>query len=72
MQTFTVFRRVDAFVNYEIQVQAETAHDAAKLARAQDDTLNWLEVSTSTFDARGFVTLDSKGKEIEATQQGDF
>jgi hypothetical protein len=72
MQTFTVLRRVDAFVNYATQIQAETAQDAAKLALAQDDALNWQETSTSTFDARLFVTLDGNGIEIEATQQGDF
>jgi hypothetical protein len=72
MQTFTVLRRVDAFVNYETQIQAESAQDAAKFACAQDDALNWQETSASTFDARLFVTLDANGIELEATQQGDF
>jgi hypothetical protein len=72
MQTFTVQRRVDAFVNYTAQVVAENADDAAKLACKQDNVIDWHETSTSTFDARAFVTLDNEGMEIETTQQGDF
>ena len=72
MQTFTILRRVDAFVNYEAQVIADNANLAATLAREQDDALDWQVVSTSTFDARSFVALDDDGEEIEATEQGDF
>ena len=72
MQTFTILRRVDAFVNYETQVNADNASHAATLAREKDDALEWQMVSTSTFDARSFVALDDNGEEIEATEQGDF
>ena len=72
MQTFTIIRRVDAFVNYEVQVIADNASHAATLAREQADALDWQVVSTSTFDARSFVALDDNGEEIEATEQGDF
>ena len=72
MQTFTIIRRVDAFVNYETQIIADNASHAATLAREKDDALDWQVVSTSTFDARTFTTLDEYGEEIEATEQGDI
>jgi hypothetical protein len=72
MPTYTILRRVDAFVNYEVVLEAASAEEASKLARQQDETLDWQEISTTTFDARLFVTLDENGQEIEETQQGDF
>jgi hypothetical protein len=72
MPTYTILRRVDAFVNYEAVLEADCAGEASKLARQQDDALDWQEISTTTFDARLFVTLDENGRESEDTQQGDF
>jgi hypothetical protein len=72
MQTYTVTRRVDAFVNYVTTVTAENPNEAAKLAREQDHALTWQETSTATFEARTFVTLNSAGQEISETEQGDF
>jgi hypothetical protein len=72
MPSFTILRRVDAFVNYEVVLEAGTAEKASKLAQVQDHALDWLEVSTTTFDARGFVALDAAGEQILGSEVGDF
>jgi hypothetical protein len=72
MPTYTILRLVDAFVNYEVVLKAGSAGEAAKLAREQDHVLDWVKVSTTTFDARGFVALDGAGEEIWGSSAGDF
>jgi hypothetical protein len=72
MPAFTVLRRVDAFVNYKVSLEAGSAEEASSLARVQEDALDWDEISTTTFDARLFVTLNEHGQEIEETLRGDF
>jgi hypothetical protein len=72
MQSYTVTRRVDAFVDYVATVTAASPTDAARLAREQEQSLAWRETSTTIFEARTFITLDCAGKEIAGTEQGDF
>jgi hypothetical protein len=72
MPTYTILRRVDAFVNYEVVLEADSAEEASKLAQAQDGVLDWVEVSTTTFDARGFVAFNAAGEEILGSEVGDF
>jgi hypothetical protein len=68
----TNIRRVDAFVNYEVVLEAGSAEEASKLAREQDHSLDWVEVSTTIFDARRYVALDGAGEEILGSEVGDF
>ncbi|MBV9993872.1 MAG: hypothetical protein JO127_01540 [Caulobacteraceae bacterium] len=72
MPTFTVLCRIDAFADYVAQVDADTAEEAAKLAREDHNHYSWEHDQTAEFDARLYVTLDAEGNEIEATQVGDF
>ena len=72
MPTFTVLRRVDAFVDYTAAVEADTPEEAAELAHEDESSYQWQEAGPVEFDDRLFVTLDKDGEEIEATQVGDF
>jgi len=72
MPKFTVLRRVDAYVDSTAEIEADDAEDAAMLARERADDYDWEELGTVQFDARGYVTLDAKGDEIDATRCGDF
>jgi hypothetical protein len=69
---FTVRRRVDAYAIYEADIIASTAQEAAKLAREQEDGIEWGEPDLATFDARSFVALDEARNELEHTETGDL
>ncbi len=72
MPTFRVLCRVDAYIDYEAVVLAESAAEAARLAQDEPATYTWEDIGAVGFDARGYVTLDSEGEEIEATRVGYF
>jgi hypothetical protein len=72
MPKFTVLRRVDAYVDYLADVEADDAEEAALLAQACEDEFDWEESGTQQFDARGFVTLDPDNNEIEDSRCGDW
>lgn len=72
MAKFTVLSRVDAFVDYVAEVEAETAQEAVDLAYGGSVQVAWAERGTVEFDACHFVALDARGEEIEATARGDF
>lgn len=71
MPRFQVLCRVDAYVDYVAEVEADDAEDAAWLAK-EDVTLSWVRQGESEFDGRLYVTLDKDGVEIERTQCGDI
>ena len=73
MAKFQVLCRVDAYVDYVAEVEAEDAQEAARTA-ADDLTSRhkWEERGTQEFDARLYITLDENGDEIDGTQAGDF
>ncbi|MEO8813105.1 MAG: hypothetical protein ABI376_09375 [Caulobacteraceae bacterium] len=70
MPIFTVLRRVDAYVDSIAEVEADDAEEAALMAKEAEDDYSWEEWGPVEFDARGYVTLDAKGNEIEATWTG--
>ncbi len=72
MPAFSVRRRVDAYVNYVAEVEAETALEAAQLASDDEGAFAWQEDGTDEFDARLFITLDDDGYELEETEVRDF
>lgn len=72
MPKFKVLRRVDAFVNFIAEVEAETPADAARKACDDERPFQWEEIGTNTFDARVFVALDADGDEVDNTACGDF
>lgn len=72
MPKFTVLSRVDAFVDYTAEVEAENAEAAAKFAYYDGTGLVWEPGGTVQFDARRVVTLNDDGEEIESTACGKF
>ena len=72
MPKFKVLCRVDAFVDYTAQIEAETPEEAARLAEDGLDEYEWTREGETEFDARVYVALDAEEREIEATQCGDF
>lgn len=72
MPKFQVLRRVDAFVDYIADVDADSPQEAAQKASDREESYVWKDRSVAEFDARLFVALDDDGDEIEGTQCGDF
>jgi hypothetical protein len=70
MPKFRVLMRVDAYVKYEAEVEANDPKEAADLAYDDGPEIKWTELGTQQFDARHVVTLDADGDEIEETKWG--
>jgi hypothetical protein len=65
---FTVRKRVDAFIDYEAEVEAESAKDAVELAQYNEAAYAWEQAGEAEFDARLFVAVDEDGNEIAGTE----
>ena len=71
MPTFTVLCRIDAYADYEAEVEADDAEEAAQLAEDDHSGYTWHPAGVAEFDDRIYVTLDANGDEIEDTLIGD-
>lgn len=71
MPLFKVLCRVDAFVDYCAEVEADSAHEAAA-ARDTHRALEWLRAGEREFEAARYITLDADGDEIPETECGDI
>jgi hypothetical protein len=72
MPVFTVRRRVDAYVDYTAEVEADSAEAAAERAKDEEDNFAWKCEGECEFDDRLFITLDAEGAEIDGSQVGDI
>lgn len=72
MMKFVVRCRVDAYVDYRAEVVADDAEEASQLAKDCPYDYTWEKEGPVEFDARGYITLDDKGNEIDGTQAGYF
>lgn len=70
MPIFTVLSRVDAYVDYVAEVEADTPEEAVDLAYDGDPSVKWEQSGVVEFDARRVVALDADGEEIESTARG--
>lgn len=71
MPIFKVLSRVDAYVDYVAEVEADTAEQAVDLAYEQRAPgISWRERSFVEFDARHIAALDADGNEIEGYSRG--
>ncbi|HYC97436.1 hypothetical protein [Brevundimonas sp.] len=71
MPTFTVLSRVDAYVDYTTEVEADSLEEAVDLAYDGDPSTKWKEQGVVEFDARHIVALAADGEEIEAYSRGE-
>ncbi|KPP82240.1 MAG: hypothetical protein HLUCCA04_05770 [Oceanicaulis sp. HLUCCA04] len=72
MAKFQVISRVDAFVDYVAEIEADDPHSAASIAYSGDADVIWRRQRVTEFDARRIATLDEHGEEIESTALGKF
>ena len=72
MAIFKVLRRVDAFALYTAEIDADDEASAVKIARENDEIVEWNRSGLLTFDAREFVALDPNGLPVLGTTSGDF
>jgi hypothetical protein len=70
MPTFKVLSRVDAYVDYVTEVEADTLEEAVDLAYEGGPEIVWKEDGVVEFDARRVVALDANGAEIEDYVRG--
>ena len=70
MPVFKVLCRVDAFVDYVANVEADNAEDASLIA--YENNQDWKKRGIVEFDARMVIALDENGDEIVRTKRGDF
>jgi hypothetical protein len=67
---YTILSRVDAYVDYTTEVEAESFEEAVDLAYDGDLSIKWKEQGVVEFDARHVVALDANGDEIETYSRG--
>lgn len=72
MGRFLVKSRVDAFVDYIAEIDADDADAAAQIAYEGGEGVVWKCQGVSEFDDRRVVTLDVDGEEIDATARGNL
>ena len=70
MPVFLVLSRVDAYVGYVAEIEADTAEEAVDIAYDGGPGVVWSEQGVVEFDARRVVALDDDGEEIESTARG--
>lgn len=70
MPKFTILCRVDAYVDYVAEVEAEFVEAAVDLAYDGDPSVTWDELGIVQFDARRVVALDNEGWEMEESARG--
>lgn len=72
MPTCTVRCRIDAYVDYLAEVEADSPDEAAELANDDHAAYDWRPDGQQESDARIYLTLGANGDEIDATQVGDL
>ena len=72
MATFKILSRVDAFVDYVTDIDAETIEQAVELAYEGGPGIVWCRQGVTEFDAREVVGLDADGRTVDDTARGDF
>ncbi|WP_339915603.1 hypothetical protein [uncultured Brevundimonas sp.] len=70
MPKFTILSRVDAYVDYTAEVEADDLEEAVDLAYDGDPSVKWQEQGVTEFDARHVVALDANGDEIDSYARG--
>lgn len=70
MPIFTILSRVDAYVDYTAEVEADDLEEAVDLAYDGDPSVKWQERGVTEFDARHVVALDTNGDEIGSYSRG--
>lgn len=70
MPKFTILSRVDAYVDYTCEIEAESLEAAVDLAYDGLEPVKWEERGVVEFDARRVLALDDEGEEDESYVRG--
>ena len=70
MPRFTILSRVDAYVDYTAEVEADSAEEAVDLACDGLVPIQWEERGVVVFEARRVVALNAEGEELDGYSRG--
>ncbi len=70
MPKFTVLSRVDAYVDYTCEVEADTAEEAVDLVYEGCVPVSWKEDGVVEFDAVRMSAIDDNGEDIHGYTRG--
>jgi len=70
MPKFTILSRVDAYVDYTCEVEADSAEEAVDLVYAGDIKVAWKEGGVTEFDAVRMSAIDEDGNDIDEYTRG--
>jgi hypothetical protein len=70
MPTFTILSRVDAYVDYICEVEAETAKEAVDLVYGGHIAVQWERQGVVEFDAVRMSAVDADGEDIDGYTRG--
>jgi hypothetical protein len=70
MPRFTIISLVDAYVEYEAEVEADTAEEAVDLAYDGHPSVDWRQSGVLEFDARRVYAADEDGEPIDGYTRG--
>lgn len=70
MPKFTVLSRVDAYVDYTCEVEADSAEEAVDLVYNGDVQVEWEQQGVTEFDAVRMSAIDDQGEDIDGYTRG--
>lgn len=70
MPTFTILSRVDAYVDYTCEVEADSAEEAVDLVYMGDVEVTWRSHGVTEFDAVRMSAIDADGNDIDGYTRG--
>lgn len=70
MPKFTILSRVDAYVDYTCEVEADSAEEAVDLVYYGYVEVEWESAGTVEFDARRMSAIDESGDDIDGYTRG--
>lgn len=70
MPKFTILSRVDAYVDYTCEVEADSAEEAVDLVYDGDVKIDWKESGVTEFDSVRMSAIDEDGNDIDGYTRG--
>lgn len=70
MPKFTILSRVDAYVDYTCEVEADSAKEAVDLVYGYQIDVKWEPAGTVEFDAVRMSAIDENGDDIDGYTRG--
>ena len=70
MPTFTILSRVDAYVDYTCEVEADSAEEAVDLVYIGDVEVTWESHGVTEFDAVRMSAIDEEWNDIDDYTRG--